>query len=272
MSMQPLGPVIVGVDGSDPALAALDLAAEEAAARVTPLTVLHAYAPGAPADAAAQDRHARRILATAVDRARVEHPALAVTARLIAAEPADALVRSAMGSSLLVLGHRDRRSNVRRPASVTARVLSGARVPVLIHRPFDTPVSAGTRPVVVALSDPVTADVLLEFAFEAAALRGAPLVALHVWPPAHGDLPGGPEAGAEGLAAAVGLWADKYPEVAVRRVLRRGVDVAVAITALSHAAQLVVVGAPRWPGRTGGSVSNALVHRAGCPVTTVPLR
>jgi nucleotide-binding universal stress UspA family protein len=149
MSMQPLGPVVVGVDGSDPALAALDLAAEEAAARVTPLTVVHAYAPDATADAAARDRHARRILATAVDRARVEHPALAVTATVIAAEPADALVRSAMESPLLVLGHRSRRSGVRPPASVTARVLSEARAPVLIHRPFDTPVSAGTRPVVV---------------------------------------------------------------------------------------------------------------------------
>jgi nucleotide-binding universal stress UspA family protein len=239
---------------------------------VTPLTVVHAYAPDATADAAARDRHARRILATAVDRARVEHPALPVTATVIAAEPADALVRSAMESPLLVLGHRSRRSGVRPPASVTARVLSEARAPVLIHRPFDTPVSAGTRPVVVGLADMAAADVLLEFAFAAAALRGAPLVAMHVWPPAHGDLPRGSDAGAEGLAAAVDLWADKCPEVSVRRHLRRGVDVAVAITALSHAAQLVVVGAPRWPGRTGGSVSNALVHRAGCPVTTVPLR
>jgi len=271
MSMQPLGPVIVGVDGSDPALAALDLAAEEAAARVTPLTVLHAHAPGVPADAAAEDRHARRILATAADRARAEHPALAVTATLIAAEPADALVRSAMGSSLLVLGHRGRRSNVCLPASVTARVLSEARVPVLIHRPFDAPVSAGTRPVVVGLADPANADGLLEFAFEAAALRGAPLVTMHVWPPTHGNLPRDSEARVEGLAAAVGLWNDKYPEVSVRRLLRRDIDVVVAITALSRAAQLVVVGAPRWPGRTAGSVSNVLVQRAGCPVAAVPL-
>jgi nucleotide-binding universal stress UspA family protein len=154
---------------------------------------------------------------------------------------------------------------------VTARVLSGVRVPVLVHRQFDAPAPAGPRPVVVGLADPADADVLLEFAFEAAALRGAPLVAMHVYPPTHGDLADASEPGAEGLAAAVDLWADKCPEVSVRRLLRRGIDVAVVITALSHRAQLVVVGAPRWPSRIAGSVTNALVHRAGCPVAAVPL-
>jgi nucleotide-binding universal stress UspA family protein len=210
----------------------------------------------------------------AVERAGVEHPALAVSATLTEGDAAGALAGSAVGASLLVLGHRARRAGDRRTGSVTAQVLGRVAVPVLIHRPFDAAAPAGERPLIVGLPDPVASDVLLAFAFEEAALRGAPLVAMHVRPPAHGTDPyrhevAGPEA--EALAATVALWGEKYPEVAVRRVLRYGVDVAVAITAASHAAQLIVVGSPRWTGRIAGSVSNALVHRAGCPVVAVPL-
>jgi nucleotide-binding universal stress UspA family protein len=277
MSTPPLGPVIVGVDGSEAALAALDLAAEEAAARVTPLTVVHALdtpeTPDGVAEAA-RETHARRLLSVAVERARVEHPALAVTAALAGGDPADALAHGALGASLLVLGHRARRAGVHQTSSVIARLLGRVPVPVLVHRPFDAPAPAGGRPVVVGLPDPAASDALLAFAFEEAALRGAPLVAMHVRPPAYGPDPyrqhdAGPEV--EALAATVALWSEKYPEVPVRRVLRHGVDVAVAITAVSHTAQLVIVGAPRWLGRTGGSVINALVHRAGCPVVAVRL-
>ena len=47
MTTEPVDPVIVGVDGTLTSLAAVDLAAEEALARVTPLLVLHAHG-GAP--------------------------------------------------------------------------------------------------------------------------------------------------------------------------------------------------------------------------------
>jgi nucleotide-binding universal stress UspA family protein len=257
-----MGPVVVGVDGSDAALAALDLAAEEAAARVTPLVVVHAAPANGTADAPVQASQARRILTTAADRARVEHPALSVTVASPAGEAAEALVGAAANASLLVLGHRDRRSGMRRTDTATERVLESVAVPVMIHRPFDLPAPAGTRPVVVGLADPAESEELLAFAFEESALRGASLLALHVRPRAYED------SEVEALAAAVALWAEKYPEVPVRRVLRHGVDVAVAITAASHAAQLVVVGARR---RIGASVSDALVHRAGCPVALVPL-
>ena len=109
-------------------------------------------------------------------------------------------------------------------------------------------------------------------------MRGAPLVAMHVWPPVGDSDRYGfghvrPEA-EDRLAASVELWADKHPEVPVLRVLRHGVDVAIAITAASHAAQLVVVGTARgmrWTGRATRSVSESLAGRAGCPVVVVAL-
>jgi len=269
MPTQPTGPVVVGVDGSDAALAALDLAAEEAAARVTPLTVVHAHD--------GPDEGARRLLDAAVARARAEHPALSVGGVLATGEPADVLVRAATGAGLLVLGHRANRAGGHRP-SVTATVLGRVAVPVLVHRPFDAPPPATPRPVVAGVTHPEGSDALLAFAFEEAALRGTGLVAMHVWPPVNGSDVYGfgharPEVEAQ-LAAAVALWGDKYPEVPVRQLLRHGVDVVVALTAVSHTAQLVVVGSSghsRWTRLASGSIGEALAHRAGCPLVVVPL-
>lgn len=74
--------------------------------------------------------------------------------------------------------------------------------------------------------------------------------------------------GAERLPSeTLSMWAAKYPEVTVRRVVRHCLDVGVALTAASRSAQLVVVGQPRT---VSGSVFSVLLHRAGCPVVVVP--
>jgi nucleotide-binding universal stress UspA family protein len=277
MPTQPMRPVMVGVDGSEAALAALELAAEEATARVAPLVVVQVLLKDVRHDgeqAGDQVRHAHRQLDAAVERTRAEHPMLSASGVLATGEPGSALVSESAGACLLVLGHRGGRVGARRADSVTGQVIGQAQVPVLIHRPVDAPTPVPTRPVVVGVADPSASDSLLEFAFEEAALRGTPLMAMHVCPSVHGSDAYGfgharPEA-EDPLAAAVALWADKYPEVPVRRLLRHGVDVVVAITAVSHSAQLVVVGVPRCH-RSTGPTSGALAHRAGCPVAVVPL-
>jgi nucleotide-binding universal stress UspA family protein len=75
------------------------------------------------------------------------------------------------------------------------------------------------------------------------------------------------------LAEAVTRWSEKYPEVRVRCALRHSIDVPVALAAASRSAQLVVVGARRHHVGSGGllaTVSQALIHRAGCAVAVVP--
>jgi hypothetical protein len=63
-------PVVVGVDGTLASIGALDLAAEEAMARVVPLVVVYTVAP--PLDPRLPQH--RRLLDLAVSRACADHP------------------------------------------------------------------------------------------------------------------------------------------------------------------------------------------------------
>src|SRR5438045_3327489 len=101
MTTEPVGPVIVGVDGTLTSLAAVDLAAEEAPARVTPLLVLHAHG-GAPQLPDSRALGAHRLLEVAAARARSEHPGLSVATALVSAHPVDALLRYSPSASLVV--------------------------------------------------------------------------------------------------------------------------------------------------------------------------
>jgi nucleotide-binding universal stress UspA family protein len=274
MTTEPVGPVIVGVDGTLTSLAAVDLAAEEALARVTPLLVLHAHG-GAPRLPDSRALGARRLLEVAAARARSEHPGLSIATALVSAHPVDALLRYSASASLVVVGH----ASVQDGRSVAARVATGAGRPVLVYRPLSAEVSEPmSRPVLVGLAGAVGSDSLVEFAFAEAALRGAPLLALHAWsqPADRYPIGVGPDGyhgrlareGAERLLSeSLSAWADKYPEVAVRLAVRHCLDVGVALTAASRPAQLVVVGQPRT---VAGSVFSVLLHRAGCPVVIVP--
>jgi nucleotide-binding universal stress UspA family protein len=277
MPAEPVGPVVVGVDGSKAAMEAVDLAAEEAAGRVTPLVVVHVRDPRTDGvDAGA------RPLGVALSRARAEHPALSAAAVQDVGDPTDLLVARAWQASLLVVGHNGRcASGGLRADSVAHRLIGQTSVPILVHRPLATEGAPPLpRPVLVGVASAPGDDAVLEFAFAEADLRGAPLRALYVWRAgvAHDDEPAlsgftlaWEEAGRL-LEQALLPWSEKYPEVPVTTVLRHGIDVSVAMSAASRCAQLVVVGSPaRHGARPTPSVAQILVHRAGCSVAVVPV-
>ncbi|HET6212436.1 MAG TPA: universal stress protein [Micromonosporaceae bacterium] len=283
MPIEPMGPVVVGVDGSPASLAAVELAAEEAVGRVAPLVVVHARGEHARFGAAEQPGQldaARRVLAVAAGRARAEHPGLSVTEKLVPGDPAEALLARSRDACLLVVGYRGRHALGGAPlGSVAIRVIGGADVPIIVHRPLDTSIPVHQpRPVLVGVTA-AGSDAVVEFGFAEAALRGAPLLAMLVWPPPGGtgpigDAAAGRQEADQVLREALAGWADKYPDVDVCRLVRRGLDVPVALTATSHSAQLVVVGSAHRADlarRTASSVSQVLVHRAGCPVAVIPV-
>src|SRR5262245_20291467 len=104
MPVEPMPPVLVGLDGSAASLAAVDLAAEEAGGRVTPLEIVLV---SSSVDDAALNRSGE-VLAAAIGRVRADHPGLAVRGVFAIGDPAEQLVRHARGACLAVLGYRGR--------------------------------------------------------------------------------------------------------------------------------------------------------------------
>ena len=264
MDSRPIEPVVAGVDGTLASVHAVDLAAEEAAARVAPLVVVYTVEPRS--DPALLRGH-RRLLDLVVSRAQAEHPGISVRGDLVYGQPVEALVRWSARAGLLVLGHRAGR---RDEPSVAAEVASRSVAPVIVYRPLVVPQSGDCRPVLVGVSGRVGEDAPVAFAFQEAELRGAPVVACYVQTP---YVPGSTVAQArELLAGALGIWSDKYPEVTVRYEVRFGYDVVDVLAEVSRVAGLAVVGADgqRVPDRVGlGPTARGLIDVAGCPVAVV---
>jgi nucleotide-binding universal stress UspA family protein len=254
--IEPSRPVIIGVDGlAGPG--AVDLAAEEAGRRGVGLIIMHACGRSA-----ADVERGRRVLESA--RARVRTFDLPVTTELAHGEPAEELAGRSADGCLVVLGQRATNHTRTGGGTVTTEVAMTAVRPVLVHRARRgaRPAGPADQPVLVGVSGGTSYEEAVEFGFGEAALRGVPLWAMSVGPPADQGDPDGAEA--------LDRWAEKYPSVPVTRTTRRTLDAAVTLTAASRSAGLVIVGAPDRRVPTAGAVAEVLLHRAGCPVVLVP--
>jgi nucleotide-binding universal stress UspA family protein len=135
-----------------------------------------------------------------------------------------------------------------------------------------------SRPVVLGVDGSPAGEAAIGFAFQAAADRSAPLTAVHAWwdtvldqSPAVLFRDEDQVTAQEQLAQRLAGWQEKYPQVQVTRVVARDRAVHLLLDR-SRDAQLVVVGSRghgEFAGLVLGSVSNALVHKAGCPVAVV---
>jgi len=281
-------PVIVGVDGSEQSLLAVEWAAQEARRHSSPLRIvsapdvmprMHAY-HASPAEIAAALRGvAARALAAAITRCDEVAPGLPVDTCLLSGPPAVAVAETGSDASMLVVGARGAGGFAAMMlGSVSRYVAAWAPCPVAVVREES---SAVHREVAVGVRDPQNATGALAFAFEEAALRGADLVAVHTWY----WLPSG-QAGAlrpadpgrfaaeatRQLAAALKDWQDKYPDVRVSRDVIRGHPARV-LASLSARTDLVVLGRhghPAGPGPGIGSIQHAVLDHAHGPVAVVP--
>ncbi|MET8542403.1 universal stress protein [Kitasatospora sp. NPDC004799] len=234
------------------------------------------------------DRSALAQLAEREGELRTLAPEVAVAASSVAADPVEALEAAARDAAVLVLGSRGL-GTLRGflVGSVSQEVLRRADCPVvLVRAEGDGP--AGDEPagseVTVGLDLAHPADAVLAFAFEAAALREAPLRVVHVWSPPAGSehMSYGAIGGLErevsaeehgGLAQALDPWRARHPEVTVTAELVRG-KAAVALVDAAAPARLLVVGrrTRRLPLRHHhlGPVAHAAIHHVHCPVAVVP--
>lgn len=277
-------PIVVGTDGSAAAGSAVDWAAAEAMMRHRPLHIVHAaqiwpyqvqrFVP--PDESERVSRAGRAVLLEAERRVKAKWPKLPVTTALVVNSVSDALRDESEKAFEIVVGHRGRGGFPGlRLGSVGLRLAGHADVPVVIVRGE----AAGGRGEVVAGYDfGERAREVLEYAFDAAAVRGARLRVVHTWQISASLAESGYSIDEERMnderrARIIAAYAplhERYPLVEVVNEVLLGHPVSV-LSGASRAADLLVVGARHH--RLGvsslGSVSHGAIHHAECPVAVV---
>ncbi|MGW2832675.1 universal stress protein [Streptomyces sp. NPDC001286] len=288
--------VVVGVDGSASGLNAVAVAAREAHLRAAPLRIVHAcdrpppfLPPGAepwPPQDPVLEPMVQGVLARAEERAYEAAPDIDVFRSVVAGEPLEVLEVESRSAALAVVGGRGQSAFAGLLLGSTAVQLAAhGRCPLMVVRGRPAP----DGPVLLAVDGSPAGDAAVEFALTEAALRDVPLVALHVWntlsaraQESPGDPPLAVVSDVDHLRDVEQRLLDETvarhcpnrpnpPQVAVERRLVRS-RIRPALIDASREAQLMVVGARGRGGFTGlllGSVGQALLHHAHCPVTVV---
>ncbi|BBX17676.1 universal stress protein [Mycolicibacterium duvalii] len=282
----PLG-IVVGVDGSPAARVAVDWAARDAALWRVPLTLVHVL-PGAtmqawiqaplPADYLEELRQSgQEILAAAAQDARAAggENLVKIDERTASGPPVPTLVDFSKQADMIVVGSRGLGKWGRRLlGSVSTGLVHHARCPVAVIHDEDPLIPHPDRaPVVVGIDGSPASEHATEIAYEQASRRGVELVAVHTWSDAGYELPGAewsemqPEEDML-LAERLAGYQERYPDVPVRRVVKRD-QPARRLLEEAEKAQLLVVGSHGRGGFTGmllGSVGSEVVQSSRIPV------
>ncbi len=284
-------PVVVGIDGSDTALGGVRWAADFAASRGLPLTLLHAiprldwHFAGADQPAELEPGSAGdAVLAAAATAVRTTHPDLAIRTAAVKGAVATVLAEASQSARLLVVGAGA--AEHRALGAHAVKIAHRTHCPLVVWR---KPVARRTGkplPVVVGVDESDHSTRALAEAFDVAALAHAPLSVVHMWEitaaVGMGDLGGqGPmdwellevlqSRQRQRMDELVEPFARNYRNAHVTKVFQ-DISPAKGLTDLSREAQLVVVGS-HGRGTLAdsilGSVSQSVIHHAECPVLIV---
>lgn len=277
-------PLVVGVDGSEASLEAVDWAVDEAARHGIPLHLVHG---AALTSLAAFPRAAGRgiggeIVASATARARNRVPKAEVSGEVVPEDAIEALTGIGRNAFALVVGSRglgDLAGMLL--GSVSLAVAGRADCPVVVVRGEEEHRTTHFGNVVVGIEEGEGSGTATEFAYREAHVRGDSLLAVHAWRAYGGGIPEPPPL--PGLAArrrppaqvvdeALSNLKQRYPEVTVDRRVVEGSPRQALLEAAS-AADLLVVGGHRRHGHFGlqlGMINHSVLHHAPCPVVVVP--
>lgn len=283
--------IVVGYDGSAHSRAALRYAVTQARRRYASVRIVTAFdydwrrgrfAPPASVDQV--ERVVRERFEELVDAAVAEtesrFPDVQISGEVRVGSPGPVLVAAGHEAALTVVGNRGMGGfGGLMLGSVGQYVATHATGQVAVVRGS---VDTADGPVVVGADCSERADHTIGVAFEEAARRGTPLVAIRAYelPTAYGvtamgTVPFNPDeiqrAEEAALAESVRPWRDKYPSVEVETSIARGSAGRVLVDA-SSTAGLVVVGSHGHGAVVGtllGSVSLQVLHHADCPVLIV---
>ncbi|MFF0739306.1 universal stress protein [Streptomyces sp. NPDC004111] len=296
-------PVITAVDGSDHSLRALEWALAAARSRGTELLVAHIRTdhtkalPMAgsvpilpPVDSVPLLTHVQEQIEAREDSAELPP----VRYETVDGSPGSGLVALSERGQLLVLGSRGRGGFASLLlGSVSRACTARAACPVVVvpHAARTEEAEAakadGPAPVVLGFSLEETSDVVVEFAFEEAKRRGAPLQVITTYPVPlstlalmGGDIEGAGATGRPEIEAdlretqshRLRPFVQRYEEVQVQQVVAAS-DAAGRLVVASQTAGLLVVGRHRRRLSADtflGSAANAVLQHAHCPVAVVP--
>lgn len=281
--------VLVGFDGSADAQRALDWGITEAAERKAVLRVVISRGSRLSAYPRPMDEVTSALTAKWVGQAEetLRQAGLPVDlVEVVDGAPAEVLVNGSDPSTVVVLGSQGY-GRISGPymGSVSQHVARYAAGPVVVVRPAANP---GSTRIVVGVDGSGGSEDALEFAFERASRTGAALFVIYGWRSHAGTVVGMGGAAPFGvavpvtvaeettsaellLAESVAGLSEKYPEV---QVYREAIPVPAArvLADASQNAAMVVVGSRgrgAWAGLLLGSVSQAVLHHAECPVAIV---
>ncbi|MER6083476.1 universal stress protein [Streptomyces sp. NPDC001833] len=285
-------PLVVGVDGSDSCLLAVDWAVDEAERHGLPLRLVHAslwarYEAGLPSVSQgppSEQLLAEHVVASAAERAERRSPDVKVTTDIVPEDAADALVREGDDAFAVVTGSRGRGElKGMLLGSVGLAVAGRAHCPVVVVRGDRVGLAGRHERILLGLGEAGTSTDAVRFAFREAELRDCTLDVVRAWRRPAFDRSGervragGPADGyEEGASALLDAQLEaaiaEHPHVRTRRTTPEG-PAGKVLVHRSAAADLVIVGTRHRKGHFGlqlGRVSHALLHHSQCPVAVVP--
>ena len=281
--------IIVGVDESDGATAAIQWAVAESAFDNAELTAVlawsfldqHHAAPGEPFDPTYREDEAREAVERYIAGAVGVDDAKRIHARVVCDLPASALLGASAQADLLVVGARGSGGfSGLLLGSVAQQCLHNSPIPVAIIRPGKTSTDADGPRIVVAVDGSDTAQHALQWAIREARLRSSALDVVHAW-----QLP---LFGYSSLGSFT-FDPDVYEEES-RRVVREAIDAedttgvrinpvslcqetVSGILEFADGASLLVTGSRGYgplKRTVFGSVATQFSHHASCPLVVVP--
>lgn len=282
------GAIVVGLDGSEHSLRAIDWAADQAHAEGRTLTLICAgvqvssmyegwiaQAAMSVADLENELTEASRgLIETASVRVTERYPALRIESRIVSADPRNALIDASKRASLVVVGSRGRGpARTALLGSVSVAVARASHCPTVVCRP--RPESPG-RGVVVGADGSQASLPVIEFAFRYAAQHHLPLSVIHcLWEAtqwADDPLPRDTERARLLLSESTAGFAEQFPDVEVSLELATGV-VDQYFERISEHKDLLVLGRHEYGVLSRivyGSISIAALERSHTTVALVP--
>lgn len=275
--------ILVGVDGSQASLTAVDWAGDAAADARRPVTVCLVLpkadeVPSLPESLEALRDHGERIVATARGRLQASHPQVNAHGVIRYGHPSAELRRAGADADMIVVGtHGAGWFEHLILGSVGAQLAAHASGPVVVAQP--TIQSGRSGPVTIGVDGSEPARAALQFGFEIAAAQGRDVLAIHAFAIPSFSVPVGQSASTDPMPVArdqavitlrdaLTPWRQKYPLVPVHSESLEG-PAARVLVAASRTSSIVVVGSRGRGGFTGlllGSVGQHVLALSDCTV------